>query len=82
MFFVECIKYGEIKYKIMQKQSYALVKALNDFREYALQSQIIAFVPDVDVKQILCQPQVDGRWSKWITKIQEFDFVMKPAKLV
>ena len=63
----------------MQKQAYALVKALKLFQEYVVQSHIISFVPHVDVKHFLCQPQADGRWGKWITNIQEFDLVMKPT---
>jgi hypothetical protein len=34
------------------------------------------------VKEILIQPDIDGRRSKWIAKILEFDLEMKPIKLV
>jgi hypothetical protein len=33
------------------------------------------------VRDILIQPDIDGRRSKWIAKILEFDFEIKPTKL-
>jgi hypothetical protein len=34
------------------------------------------------VKDILIQPDIDGRRSKWIAKILEFDLEIKPTKLI
>jgi len=58
------------------------VKALKAFRIYVLQSKIIAYVPSATIKDILIQPDVDGRRSKWIAKIMEFDLEIKPTKLI
>jgi hypothetical protein len=58
------------------------VKSLKDFRVYVLHSKIIAYVPSSFVKDILIQPDLDGRRSKWITKILEFDLEINPIKLV
>jgi hypothetical protein len=66
----------------MEKQAYALVKALKAFRVYVLHSKIIAYVPSASVKDILIQPDIDGKRSKWISKILEFDLEIKPTKLV
>ena len=66
----------------MEKQAYALVKALKAFRTYILQSRIIAYVPSAAVKDILIQPDIDGRRSKWIAKILEFDLEIRPTKLI
>jgi hypothetical protein len=66
----------------MEKQAYALVRALKYFRVYVLHSKIIAYVPSTSVKDILIQPNIDGRRSKWIAKILEFDLEIKPTKLV
>jgi hypothetical protein len=66
----------------MEKQAYALVKALKAFRIYVLHSKIIAYVPSAVVKDILIQPDLDGRRSKWIAKILEFDLEIKPTKLI
>jgi hypothetical protein len=47
-----------------------------------LHSKVIAYVPSASVKEILIQPDIDGRRSKWIAKILEFDLEIRPTKLV
>jgi hypothetical protein len=42
-----------LKYDIMEKQAYALVKELKEFRVYMLHSHTIAYVPSSSVKYIL-----------------------------
>ena len=42
-----------LRYGIMEKQVYALVKALKEFRTYILHSHVIACVPNSSVKDIL-----------------------------
>jgi hypothetical protein len=81
-FFSKALRDDEIKYDIMEKKAYALVKALKDFRVYVLHSKVIAYVPSALVKEILIHPDIDGRRSKWIAKILEFDLEIKPTKLV
>jgi hypothetical protein len=66
----------------MEKKAYALVKALKAFRFYVLHSRVTAYVPSTSMKDILIQPNIDGRRHKWITKILEFDLEIKPTKLV
>jgi hypothetical protein len=58
------------------------VKALKDFRIYVLHSKITAYVPSASVKDILIQPDLDGRRSKWIAKILEFDLEINPTKII
>jgi hypothetical protein len=66
----------------MEKQAYPLVKALKDFSVYVLHSKVIAYVPSASMKEMFIQPDIDGRRSKWIAKILEFDLEIKPTKLV
>ena len=33
-------------------------------------------------KDILVQKECNGTWGRWITKIQEYDIEIKPAKLI
>jgi hypothetical protein len=58
-----------------------LVKSLKDFKVYVLNSKVVAYVPSSSVKEILIQPDIDRRRSKWIVKILEFDLEINPAKL-
>jgi hypothetical protein len=66
----------------MEKQAYSLVKALKAFIDYILHSKILAYVPTSAIKDILIQPDSEGRRGKWIAKIQEYDVEIKPTKLV
>ena len=52
-FFSKMLRDGELKYNIMEKQAYALVKALKYFRIYILHSHVVAYVPSSVVKSIL-----------------------------
>ena len=52
-FFSKVRREGELKYDIMEKQAYALIKSLKDFRFYILHPHIIAYVPSSTMKGIL-----------------------------
>jgi hypothetical protein len=66
----------------MEKQAYVVVKVLKSFRVYVLHSNIIAYVPSSVVKEILVQPNSEGKRGRWITKLLEYDLVIKPTKLI
>ena len=59
-----------------------MIKSLKAFRIYILQSKVIAYVPSGSVKDVLVQPDIDGKRSKWVAKLIEFDIEIKPVKLV
>eukprot|EP00253_Pinus_taeda_P031142 PITA_31142 len=65
-----------------EKQAYALVKAIKDFRIYVFHSHIVAYVPNTVIKDILTQADPDGKRGKWIAKLLEYDIEIKPTKLV
>ena len=52
-FFSRTLRNETLKYNIMEKQALALVKAIKDFRVYIPYSHIIAYVPNVVVRDIL-----------------------------
>ena len=68
-----------MKYEIMKKQAYALIKSLKDFRVYVLHSHIIAYVPSNVMKRILTQPNPEGKRAKWIDLLLEYDIDIKPT---
>lgn len=70
-----------MKYNIMEKQAYDLVRALKSFRIYLLHSKIVIYVPDTVVKEILMQPDSDGNRGIWIAKILEYDLEIKAHKV-
>eukprot|EP00253_Pinus_taeda_P025957 PITA_25957 len=81
-FFSRAIRDAALKYNIIEKQALALVKALKDFQVYILHSHILAYVPNVAVKDVLVQTDPEGRRGKWIVALLEYDVEIKPKKLV
>eukprot|EP00253_Pinus_taeda_P032568 PITA_32568 len=81
-FFSRALGDAPLKFQIMEKQAYTLVKAIKDFRIYILYSHVIAYVPNAVVKDILTQEGLEGRRGKWIASILEYDIEIKPTKLV
>jgi hypothetical protein len=60
-FFSWALRDVEVKYDLMEKQAYTLVKDLKYFRVYVLHSKIITYVPSAIVKEVLIQLDIDGR---------------------
>eukprot|EP00253_Pinus_taeda_P012042 PITA_12042 len=81
-FFSKALRDAPLKYQIMEKQAYALVKAIKDFRVYILYSHVIAYVPNAVVKDILTQEGIEGKRGKWIATILEYDNEIKPTKWI
>jgi len=81
-FFSKTLRDVELRYDIVEKQAYALIKSLKAFRVYILHSKIIAYVLSAAIKDVLTQPNADGRRAKWIAKMIEFNIELKPTKLV
>ena len=71
-FFSKALRYAPLKYNIMEKEAFDLVKALKDFRVYIFHYHVIAFVPHSVVKDILTQDP-DGKRGKWIAIILEYE---------
>lgn len=72
-FFTRTLGNYELKYNIVEKQGFALVKALKDFTVYVIHSHIISYVLNVVVKDILTQVDQNGKRSKWIATLLEYD---------
>ena len=58
------------------------MKSLKAFRVYIFNSKVTTYVPSYSIKDILVQPDIDGRRGRWIEKILEFDLEINPTKLV
>ena len=67
---------------MLEKHAYALMKALKSFRVYILHSQVISYVPSSIVREILVQPDINVKISKWVTKVLEFELEIKPTKII
>jgi hypothetical protein len=76
------MRVSPLRYDIMEKQAYALVKSLKEFKTYILHSHVIAYVPNNSIKDILSQPKLEGRRGKWIMTMLEYDLEINPTKLI
>jgi hypothetical protein len=81
-YFSRMLRDSPLRYEIMEKQEYALVKSLKEFRTYILHSHAIAYIPNNSVKDILTQPNLEGRRGKWIVAMLEYDLEIKPTKMI
>ena len=43
---------------------------------------ILAYVPNIEVKENLVQPDSEGKRGRWIAKIMEYEVDINPTKLV
>eukprot|EP00253_Pinus_taeda_P003730 PITA_03730 len=79
-FFSKTLRYSPLKYQIMEKQTYALVKAIKDFIIYILYSHVISYVPNAVVKDILTEEGIEGDygghlyWKPTVDKILRAGF--------
>ena len=63
-FFSKSLRDATLKYNTMEKQALALVKTIKDFRVYILYSHIIAYVPNLVLKDILALDGPKGKRGK------------------
>jgi hypothetical protein len=80
--FNKALRYAELKYDKLEKKAYVLVKALKAFIVYVLQSSITTRVPSNNVKEILVQPDNEGKRTKYIVKLLEHDLHINPTKMI
>jgi hypothetical protein len=59
-----------------------MLKSLKSFRIYILHAKVIAYVPSASVKDVLTQPDIDGKRAEWIAKLIKFDIKVKATKMV
>ena len=81
-FYSKILRDASLKYDIMEKKAYALIRALKEFKVYILHSHITTYVPSASIKKILTRSYPDGRTAKWIAVLLEYDLEIKPTKII
>ncbi|KAH9292066.1 hypothetical protein KI387_042748, partial [Taxus chinensis] len=81
-FFSKALQGAELKYTIMEKQAFSLVKETKVFRPYILSSKVFSYVPHTMVKDILSEMEVSRKRCRWVNKLQEYDMDIQTMKLV
>jgi hypothetical protein len=81
-YFRRTLRDSPLRYDIMEKHEYALVKSLKEFRTYILHSHVVTYVPKNSVKDILTHLGPEGRKGKWIAVMLEYNLEIKPTNLI
>jgi len=74
------LKNAELKYSNLDKQYFALIKAVKKFRHYILRRKLYAIVPDSAIKTLLMQNELGERRGKWMAILQEFDLEIQSMR--
>jgi len=66
----------------MEKQAYAVFKAVKYFRPFLLKTHTKIIVPFPAVRNLLVQKYVGEKRANWIISLQEYNLEIKPANIV
>ena len=72
---------GELNYPAVDKQAYAVFKAVKQFKPYILENQTKVIVPHPAVRSLFVQKELGERRGNWVTALQEYDLKFKPVLL-
>ena len=73
---------AELNYPAMDKQAYAVFKAVKQFRPYILKNRTKVIIPHPAVRSLFVQKELGERRGNWVTALQEYDLEFKPASIV
>ena len=73
---------AELNYPVVDKQAYAVFKAVKLFMPYILKNRTKVIVPFPAVRSLLIQKELGERRGNWVTALQEYNLEFKPASIV
>jgi hypothetical protein len=81
-FMSSAFKGAELNYPAVDRQAYAVFKAVKHFRSYLLKSRTKVIVPYPAVRNLLVQKELGEKRANWVTSLQEYDLEITPAQIV
>ena len=72
----------ELHYHEVDKQAFAIFKAVKHFCPYLLKSKTKVIVPYSSVRNLLVQKDLGEKKAPWMTALQEYDLEIKPSTIV
>ena len=63
----------ESNYHAVDKQAYAVFKAVKQFRQYILKNRTKVIVPHPAVRSLFVQKELGERRGNWVMTLQEYD---------
>ena len=62
-----------MNYPEIEKQAYAVYKAVKHFRPYILKNHVTVFIPHPAVRSLFMQQELGERRGNWVACLQEYD---------
>eukprot|EP00253_Pinus_taeda_P013143 PITA_13143 len=81
-FFSSILQGAELNYSDVEKQAFAVFKAVKHYRPFLLKTHTKVIVPFSAVRQLLIQRELGEKRANWVTALQEYDLDIKPEKIV
>eukprot|EP00253_Pinus_taeda_P009102 PITA_09102 len=81
-FYSSNLQGAELNYSEVEKQAFAMYKAVKHYRPFLLKAHTKVIVPFSSVRQLLIQRELGEKRANWVTALQEYDIEIKPAKIV
>jgi hypothetical protein len=81
-FMSSAFKGVELNYPTVDRQAYAIFKAVKHFQSYLLKSRTKVIVPYPAVRNLLVQKELGEKRANWVTSLQEYDLEITLAQIV
>eukprot|EP00253_Pinus_taeda_P031324 PITA_31324 len=81
-FYSSNLQGAELNYFEVEKQAFAVYKAVKHYRPFFLKAHTKVIVPFSSVMQLLIQRELGEKRANWVTTLQEYDLEIKPTKIV
>eukprot|EP00253_Pinus_taeda_P015481 PITA_15481 len=81
-FFSSNLQGVELNYSDVEKQAYAVFKAVKYFRHFLLKTHTKIIVPFLAVRNLLVKKDVGEKRANWITALQEYNFEIRLANIL
>jgi ribonuclease HI len=81
-FMSSTFKGAKLNYPAVDRQAYAVFKAVKHFQSYLLKSRMKVIVPYPAVRNLLVKKELGEKRANWVTSLQEYDLEITPAHIV
>jgi hypothetical protein len=81
-YMIQILSDDEFKYSFIEKNAFALVKAVEKFLHFILGKHMLVKVPLPAVKFLLSQNYLSGNLAHWLAKIHEHDLTIMTSKTI
>ena len=71
-----------MNYHEVDKQDFAVFKAVKHFHPYLLKSKTKVIVPFSSVRNLLVQKDLGEKRAHWMAALQEYDLEIKPSQVI